>query len=258
MPKVDRIIMALTANAKYVGYWNYVSQLWAEKFSVVPTLIFYGTEQEYKSCHLRGSEIVRLNRIPEVTLNQDRDWACTWGLFYGASLFPNDICMLCGIDQIPLSGIFFDALRCLPNWDKYYVVGFGDAYSGSYFPSSHHVAHGQQFRTIYGIEASWEAEVKKVFATRHSYPKHVHEDAWGLDETYSSERLLAQKSKVLLMNLFWRMWHPRRIDRVNPTPADMERIRQGHFSEWHGLRPFESNNPATLARIYEAIPRYVW
>jgi hypothetical protein len=255
--KVDRVIMALTANPKYTGYWPYVSKLWTEKFGITPTLVFYGTEQEQLACGIRHGEFIRLNRIESVTLSREREWACTWGLFYGATLFPDDICMLSGIDQVPLSGLFFDELKKVPNWPSKYVVGFGDAYRGSYFPSSHHVATGKMFRKIYDIDPNWQMEIEKVYATRSRYPQHVAADCWGLDETYSSEFLLKHQD-VALMDIFWRLWHPRRIDRVNPTAADFDRIRHGYFSEWHGLRPFEANDQTVLAQLHEAIPVYTW
>lgn len=255
--KVARVIMALTANPNYTGYWPYVSNIWANKFGVTPTLVFYGTANEQAACGIRHGEVIRLDRISSVTLNRQREWACTWGLFYGATLFPNDVCMLVGIDQVPLSGLFFDELRKVPDWDSKYVIGFGDAYRATYFPSSHHVAKGALFQKIYGINPNWQTEVEKVFAARSRYPKHVAEDAWGLDETYSSE-FLVKHPAVALMDIFWNLWHPRRIDRTTPTATDFERIRHGYFSEWHGLRPFEANDPAILAKLQEAIPTYTW
>lgn len=256
-PRVDRVIVALTANSLYTGYWPYVAHIWTTKFGVTPTLVFLGTDGEQKSCGMLPGDVVRLDRIDSTTLNRNREWACTWGLFYGASLFPDDVCMLCGIDQVPLSGLFFDELRKVPNWDNRYVIGFGDAYHGAYFPSSHHVAKGRLFRSIYGVHPDWQTEIEKVFAARPRYAQHVAEDYWGLDETYSSD-LLLRHADYAVMNIFWKLWRPRRIDRTSPTACDLERVSQGFFSEWHGLRPFETNDPGLLSALSEAIPTYTW
>jgi hypothetical protein len=263
MPKVDRVILALTRNNNYLGYWPYVAEIWAMKFGVIPTLVFYGDPGERELCGLstQHGQIINLQRLSAVTLNLERDWACTWGLFYAASLFPDDVCMLAGIDQIPLGGMFFDQLRCIPSWQDNYVVGFGDAYRGHYFPSSHHVAKGSKFREIYRIEPTWKREVVKVFTSRWGSTVDG-KDAWGLDETYSSERLFARMKSsgdVILINTFWSHWQPNRIERETVlTDMHFEGIRKGQFSEWHGKRPFERNDPAVLARLKEAIPVYSW
>lgn len=263
MPKVNRVILALTRNKNYTGYWNYVSEIWATKFGVIPTLIFYGDPGEKELCNLSEAygEIVCLPRIPEVTLNLEREWACTWGLFFGASLYCDEICMLSGIDQIPLGGLFFDHLQKVPSWPDKYAIGFGDAYQGTHFPSSHHVARGSKFREIYDLNPCWQIEVTKVFSTRWRWAC-VMEDAWCLDEAYSSS-LLAQRIKqhqdVHPMDIFWRHWHPNRLERETVlTDMHFDGISKGQFSEWHGLRPFERNDPAVLERLKATIPVYSW
>lgn len=263
MPKVSRVILALTLNSNYIGYWNYVSQIWDECFRVLPTLVFYGTAEEQQKCNLssKHGEIIRLDRVPEVTVNLEREWACTWGLFYGASCFPDDICMLSGIDQIPLSGLFFDCVRQVPLWHEKYIIGFGDAYKGSYYPSSHHVARGSMFKKIYEMDDDWEVEVKKVFDCRHNFT--TCPDVWGLDEVYSSHFLKRHMEKnyhdVEALNLFWHCWQPYRLERETDLSAlDYGWVRQGRFPEWHGQRPFEANDQALVKRLAENIPSYSW
>ena len=90
MLRISRVIFTLTANAVYLPYWDIVSRVWNMKFGVIPTLIFNGSQEDMASCNLseKHGEIVRLDSVPEVVLNRDRDWSCTWSLFYGATLFP--------------------------------------------------------------------------------------------------------------------------------------------------------------------------
>jgi len=262
-PRINRLILTLTKNSAYTGYWNFVSEIWRTKFDLLPVLIFYGTEEELASCNLSSDygPIFRLERVPEVTLNTERDWACTWGLFYGATLFPDETCMLCGIDQIPLGPLFFDAVRAVPDWQNKYLIGFGDAYEHKYFPSSQHVALGSKFKEIYSIGDDWPTEVRRVFARRNDYST-VATDAWGLDEAYSSELLLRRMQThgdVQPLNIFWNTWVPARLERETVVDDNiLTRIRSGQCVEWHGRRPFEANSPGVLESIKQSIPVYKW
>jgi hypothetical protein len=103
---LDRVILVLSDNLLYEGFWEYSSKFWKNKFGVKPTLFFYGNQKNIKFDRNIG-EVYDLPFVEEACVNPHRDWACTWGLFYGSSLFENDICMTCGIDQAPLSDSFF-------------------------------------------------------------------------------------------------------------------------------------------------------
>lgn len=267
MKRVNRVIFALTPNPVYAGYWNVVSQVWRAKFGVTPTLMLNCADEELESFRSTLSqehgEILHAPSVPSVVLNKNRDWSCTWSLFWGASLFPDDICMLSGIDQLPLGGMFFDHLRQVPRWDERYVVGFGDAYEHAYYPSSHHVAKGSLFKDIYDIKDSWEAEVVRVFNTASSYTGIDPKDKWGLDEEYSSSllqaRMRAQPGQVAVMDIFWKKWHPRRLERGSSIDFHtLASLAEGNLSEWHMPRPFETVNPAALSVVESTIPVYKW
>lgn len=259
--RVDRIILTLTANPNYVGYWNFVSKVWRLKFSVIPTLVFNGTASELSSCGLSDQygEIVRLDRVDDVTVNRQREWACTWSLFFAAANFPTSVCMTCGIDQVPLNGRFFDALRAEKARDDAYVVGFADAYSvPNRFPSSHHVARGQTVKDVYKLEDSWTTEVRKVFALRQNFDQA--EDQWGLDESYSSHVLTNQLVRpVVFMRFFHPYWVSGRLDRGahKLSQFDLSAVARGQFTEWHGDRPFAATQEQQNA-LFNAIPEYQW
>ena len=266
MPRIDRVIIALTANPVYTGFWNYVAGVWRNKFHVKPTLIFYGSDAEFEAFHRTAAlgDFVHLPRVDAVTLNREREWACTWGLFYGAAQFPDEVCMLAGIDQVPLNGAFLDRIR--PLAADHYLVGLADAYApannpDAIYPSSHHVAQGCVFRKVFDLETSWPDEVQKVFASRSAY--YLPDDGWGLDEAYSSQ-VLRKRARTVgdveFCNTFWVFFHTTRLwrgkDRLDCM--DFEGIRAGRYSEWHADRPFEGNDPAALERLAQSIPEYSW
>lgn len=266
---VDRVLMCLTNNENYIDFWNYISKVYSVKFDTTPTLMFSGTEDELKELKDSGrlstkyGEIIHLPRVDGVVYDPKLDWTCTWGLFYGASLFPNDVCMLSGIDQIPLSGRFFNLLNNINPREKY-VIGFADAYghAGAGFPSSHHVGLGSFFKTIYGIENNWEDELTKVYNHRHLCTNLAQfPNFWGLDEAYSSKILndcITHGSKVPLVFVteFFHWWRSGRIDRVEGaiqlTPEVLESVKNSNHTEYHSVRPFSSNGNMEL--LFDNIP----
>lgn len=270
--KIDRTIMALTNNKNYVGFWNYTSKIWKTKFDIVPTLFFYGTIEEMDSLNLSKEygEIYLLPRCESVTSCKDLEWACTWGLFYGATRFLDDMCMLVGIDQIPLNTYFFEQWKDIPNVKEKYVVGFSDAYGDpetlsktTYFPSSHHIAYGKKFKEVYDINESWFLELTKVFSLRHSYylPNACN---WGLDEAHSASILkdrFISNNDIHLMKIFQSYWRHHRLDRSNMhqfETVNIEDIQNEKYCEFHAARPFEKNDQQLMEKIYEAIPSMNW
>jgi hypothetical protein len=162
--KIDKVIIAVDDNPTYVSFWNVVSPIWSEIFKIQPVLIFNGTTDEFNNLgfNVKENEFFIVNKIPNVSESRP-DWAVTWSLFWGASKFENDVCMLTGIDQIPLGTFFFEQIEKFSNDD--FVVGFSDAYrtytknSLGYFntntnvmyPSSHLVGKGKMFKEIFEI-----------------------------------------------------------------------------------------------------------
>ncbi|TXH14394.1 MAG: hypothetical protein E6R03_09355 [Hyphomicrobiaceae bacterium] len=209
-------------------------------FGFEPTLSFLGTESERKELRLEEhGEVVTLD--PSFGARRAvRDWRVTWGLFYAASLFPVDICMTHGIDQIPLSR-YFDSLFLCP--DKY-VVGLADAYgSDSIFPSSHHVAVGELFKSELEVENRWEDEITKVekYGEEHksefSLPFFDQRTFWGLDEIRSSSLLLRSPSADLKQGIFHSVLRQNRLDRGTSLHYDPRRLLEGGYSEIHCPRP---------------------
>lgn len=249
--KIDRVILAVNNNPVYTQHWNIVSPIWEKKFKIKPTLVFYGDEYEFKSLNFDTSKydfiiLPKLNEFSE----QNPDWVVTWALFYAASKFKNEICMLSGIDQIPLSSLFFEKIKDIDN-DKF-IIGFSDAYktydkntlgyfntkTNVLYPSSHLVGSGNNFKEIFDIDDEWYNEVKKVFTSKDRYylnNKFYSSKMWGIDECYSSEKLSLYKDekKIEKLDFFWEFFYPRRIDidgRIN-FDFNKDLLIDGYYSE---------------------------
>jgi hypothetical protein len=249
--KIDKVIIAVDDNPTYVSFWNVVSPIWSEIFKIQPVLIFNGTTDEFNNLgfNVKENEFFIVNKIPNVSESRP-DWAVTWSLFWGASKFENDVCMLTGIDQIPLGTFFFEQIEKFSNDD--FVVGFSDAYrtytknSLGYFntntnvmyPSSHLVGKGKMFKEIFEINDLWDEEITKVhsckdlyFLNCRSYPGKL----WGLDECYSSDKIVSyeNKNKIHHLDIFWNYWYKNRIDlSVFPeNNIEFEKLKSGFYSE---------------------------
>jgi len=249
--KIDRVILCLNANTTYVGFWNRVSKVWRLLFKVKPTLIFVGTEEQVRDLGLsdRYGEIHILPPDPVIS-NNTFTWDVTWGLFYGASMFPDDVCMTCGIDQIPLgSSMFWDEVAKVD--DDKFVVGFGRAYGhDEWYPSSHLVAKGKKFKEIFNLTSDFRSEVKKV----EEWGVNHCGIAWGLDELYSGH-ILKHHPDTVFLEIF-NDWRGARIDRSGKKEYDMEKLTNYEYSELHAPRPYEEHREY-LDTIIESILKEV-
>ena len=226
-------------------------------------------------------DIFRLKYVPEVDRSAfdtaNRNWSVTWSLFYGASLFSQDVCMTSGIDQLLLSDRYFNFIRqdMQPKEDDHVedkmIVPLADAYKGrgnvsTTFPTSHVVGKGWVFKQIMWIHDEWEEEIKKIFWARHiiNFTRgqtwyRLPENCWELDEQYFSvfirnDKLFGaprqkgqQKSDFsVLKDGFFEYWHPRRLCRGGNSGGGMrgkrhrytkQKCQDGYYIELHGDRP---------------------
>lgn len=246
--KIDRVIFCLNSNHLFDGFWNSFSRVWREKFNIIPTVFFSGTKEDLEKANLSNKfgDVIRIEPVPEVVVDYRLDWSITWSFFWGPTLFPDEVCMTSGIDQLPLSHMFFEAIASIPNDD--YVVGFSDAYTGmDHFPSSHHVSKGENFQKIYNIDPSWEKEVKKVFEKgKVKFKNQLGKNLWALDEVYSSSILrdAAHKSPSVFhfLKMFHSSWLPKRLCRSGLQEYNISSLRNGEYSELHSPRPYTEGN----------------
>jgi hypothetical protein len=272
--KIDRVILVLNNNPSYTHFLKVVSKVWKDNFNITPTLIFNGTQSEFDGNNfgILTEDYIIVNKVPEVS-EANPDWSVTWSFFWGASQFPNDTCLLAGIDQIPLGDFFFNKISEFSE-DKF-IIGFSDAYKDytkhtlGYFntstnvlyPSSHLVGKGQKFKEIFEINDKWEDEVLKVYNNRDRYHlknRFYKGKLWGLDECYASEKISVYKNQEDLVHLdiFWNYWIENRIDlcgKIN-SDFDINLLKEGHYSELT-TKNYQAHK-SKIENIINNIPKY--
>jgi hypothetical protein len=272
--KIDRVILVLNNNPTYTHFWKVVSKVWKNNFNIKPTLIFNGTQKEFdsKNFGIPPEDYIIVNTIPEVSEPQP-DWSVTWSFFWGASQFPNDTCLLAGIDQIPLGDFFFKKISEFS--DDKFIIGFSDAYKNytkdtlGYFntstnvlyPSSHLVGKGKKFKEIFEIDDNWKDEIVKVYNSQDRY--HLKNNfysvkLWGLDECYASEKISVYKNQedLIHLDIFWDYWVKNRIEVLgNLEPKfDINLLKEGHYSELTTKNYFL--HKSKIEKIINNLPKY--
>ena len=256
--KINRVILSSNANPTYADFWNPLSKVYSEKFGISPTLVWMGTEEEAKEFNISDEygEVIYQPFHPDFHI----PWQTTWALFWATQFYPEDVCIIMGIDQVPLSNRFFNKVHPLSDDD--YAMLIADAYrphfwdlEGSASPSSYHVAKGSTFDKVHQFEGDWLKEAEKVHASGVKGFWEDTEGRWGIDETYSCKKLRADHGVTIhSFNGFGELVEHRiECERHKETPYDVDRLRSGWYSESHLCRPF-GNHVEYITKLFNDIP----
>lgn len=239
--KIDKVLLCTDSNVNYHGYWNTVSKIWKNIFEIQPVLIFVGSKEEFEKCSFDVEEYIIFPKIKNV-----QTWHVTWSLFYATKHYKDQVCMISGIDQIPLSDYFFEQISYISE-DKY-IVGLSDCYanyntstigyfntkSNVMYPSSHHVAKGSLFCDIYDFEEKWEYEIQKLDILKHNYSFANNKNYWGVDECYSSDKISEYSPDKIELKEFAKSWFIKNriyLTKGEKTRFSKENILSQHYSE---------------------------
>jgi hypothetical protein len=262
--KIDRVLLATNNNPTYYEFWNPLSKLYKTHFDIQPTLIFSGSEEELRSIDLstKYGDVIR----QDIVSSKNVQWTTTWLPFYYTKLFPNEVCLTNGIDQIPLGSEFLiDIIKGISQ-DKY-VMLIDNAYQissgeidwrlGGKCPSAYHVAKGSVFNSVYKFSDTFQEEIAKI----ESLPlQPMWENYWGLDEAYSSNVLFQKQHDLDIIGLsrFETLLDGKRIDchRELEVPFDVSALQNNMYVECHACRPY-SKHYLYLDDLINNIPKFI-
>lgn len=261
--KIDRVILSTNNNPTYYQFWNPLSKLYKENFGIIPTLIFLGSESELESLSLSTEygDIIRQDIVP----SKDISWTTTWALFYFTKKFPNDVCLINGIDQIPMGSRFLiDIIKEIN--DEKYVMLIDNAYTimnkrkdwseGGHSPSAYHIAKGEIFDKVYSFEETFADEIKKIEGSS----LNSMWGTWGMDEAYSSQVLYSKKNEIEIecLSKFGEILGGGRLEcqRSLEVPYDLEKLKNNGYIECHSCRPYLTHKKY-LDGIFDNVPKFV-
>lgn len=262
--KVTRVILSSNNNPVYSQFWNPISQVYAEKFGITPTLVWFGKEQDVQDLKLSRihGEII----VQEPDLRYHIGWQSAWTIFYYMKFYPDDVFCTMGIDQIPLSPLL---IRDIPSTvpDDTYLMLADDAYTPSHWakpggtsPTSFHIMKGSIANKVYSFEDTYYKELQKIFSSGiHAYYEEGGEN-WGLDESYSSHKLRQYADaggKVDSKSIF-KFICERRIEcmRCNEPDYSESMLMSGGYGDAHLCRPFLVHK-TYLEKMFKLIPRMI-
>lgn len=233
--KPDLVIHSSDANPFYLDFWPLVSKVWRLRFGIEPVLVFIGDESV--PLDETYGRVIRLRPLPDVPVYLQ----CQWVRFWIPSQFPDKVCLLSDIDMFPVSRSYFvDQLASIPD-SKYVHLNANHPF----IPVCYHVARGDTFKEVLGLEAQWEDSIRALYAKQLGHDCYAQDPSnpilkdkpqWGADEEATTQTLRAYPDRSRFV------CPPRRHDRLDRsawrwTP---QQIRDDRFADAHSIRPYSA------------------
>jgi hypothetical protein len=246
--KLDIVIHSSDSNPMYLDFWPLVSKVWNIRFGLRPLLVYIDEDHTIPIDTTYG-DVIKMKPLPDIP----KYLQCQCVRFWIATQYPDKICMTSDIDMFPVSKAYFlDTLAGVPN-DKYVHLNANmTTLTGYliYLPVCYHVAKGSLFRKVHDIEPSWPefmGKLNRIAAVPNRYNQSVEflkdKPQWGIDEDYTTERILSYPDRSLFLMV--NRTHAR-IDRSDWKWTE-EDIKADVYADSHSIRPYR--DPENRHRI---------
>ena len=207
--KPTKVIIATDSNPVYYPFWNTVSKFWSEVIGIEPVLIYVGKESpSILNLSDKYGEIVHFN-LRDKNLNFKTSTMAQVIRHFGATLYPNDVCILSDADMLPMSKDYYVNQKEVLNFKGDICFYSSDSPAPDRYPMCYIAAKGNVFEEIIGANYhQFEEEI----------PKWISEGyGWDTDERVFFKKW--KKSRFVDSSLFLkRGWTnniaTNRIDRV--------------------------------------------
>jgi hypothetical protein len=217
--KIQKAIMSVDDNPLYSDFWSLVSMVWKNRFNIDPVLIYFGSDKMDE----KYGEVKYVKPIENIPIYLQTQWARMWF----TSTEKETTFITSDIDIFPIRKDFFiDQVKTVD--DNKYVHLFG---SHRPLPICYHVAKGKMFKKVLQLDESFEESMNKLLNSESFRISHMGFDKWGLDESYSTAKILnhATKEDILLLPNNIEL----RLDRANWPSA----YKVDNYIDSHSLRP---------------------
>lgn len=248
--KIDRVILSSNNNRDYLEFWDVVSEAWNVHVGIRPTL-FVISEKEINLSNKNG-DIYYQNPHETIPTAQQAQII----RFFGATLFPEEMCLISDLDMLPLQdGYFNDPVKSVGKDNILFYSA--DAYlpnDPAYpaFPMCYMCASGKTFKEILSTDINDFLNDVPLWM-KDSY-------GWYTDEKVFFKKWWNWKEKDQ-RSVFLRRGFNRgpaitmgRIDRSESSSYDNSMLLSGRYIDYHMPRPF-SENRGKIMEIYEKAQR---
>ena len=253
--KIDIALHSCDSNPLYLDFWPLVSKVWRLRMGVEPVLIYIDENHDIPIDTTYG-RVLKLKPTPGVPLYIQ----AVWGRFWGATLFPDKVCIVSDIDMFPVSRTYFirniesipdtKYVHLFPPQDKmpprptglvrkkYFV------HPDPTFPVCYHVGKGAVLSWVLKLNPDWNTSVGDIAA--HPFPAdQKYRPQWGIDEAYTSSLMRAYPDQ----SIFTYCLRPfGRIDRSRWAYAAHE-IKNDDYGDCHSVRPL--SDPENRRKVNE-------
>jgi hypothetical protein len=248
--KIDRVILASNNHKNYIEFWPIVAKAWRH-FGVEPTLLY--TDEDDSAVDYSVGEVVRIPQIKNLNtafVAQNSRLLCP-------ALFPDEVCIISDIDNMPLSkDYYFNPIAEL-SADKF-VIYRPHACPPEQISIMWNAALGTTWGEIFYIETmedvintlvSWYPQEYKVFPGDGA----VH-DTWFTDQVLLRKYVEAFRkgNQNRIVELDDNKSGFFRLDRLCNDPKHSTDFKTDtHYSDYHMPRPY-SLNKHTIDEVYRS------
>ena len=260
--KIEKVIVSTNCNPLYFDFWKSFSYVWKEKMGADPVLVYIDKDPDAAQIDDRWGQVIRVKSVdgvPEYLQTQ-------WSRFFFARLFPDAICMTSDIDMYPLDRAYFmDEFTVDAADGKWHLHLNGNGVTGKYddwflgkcnLTVCYHVNYGRQFPEIFGMENTWEDEIRRLHAMnlgkdQSQWAEHLKGmNNWGAEEDYTTE-VLRKKGFQNALKVYAKGLFGHRFDRSSWEMCK-QAMHSYKFIDCHSLRPFAENRE----RILQVLSHY--
>lgn len=251
--RIDIALHSCDSNPMYLDFWPLVSKVWRLRMGIEPVLIYIDENHDIPIDTTYG-RVFKLKPTADIPLYIQ----AVWGRFWGATLFPDKVCIVSDIDMFPISkNYFITDIASIP--DSKYVHLFPPTHRmpprprsvvrkkylvhlESHFPVCYHVGKGSVLASVLKLNENWDTSVRDL-ATFPLPSAETKRPQWGIDEMYTTSLLLAHPDQSIFV---YQLRPYARIDRSRWVYSPYE-IRDDLYGDCHSVRPL--SDPENRSKV---------
>jgi len=247
--KIDRVILASNSQKNYIEFWPTVAKAW-KRFGVQPTLLY--TDENDTSVDYDVGDVVS---IPQIK-NLDTAFVAQNSRLLCPALFPDEVCLISDIDNMPLSrNYFFSPLEDLTS-DKF-VIYRPSACPPDQISIMFNAALGKTWGDVFSIKTM--DDVVNTLISWYPQDYQAWLDVGSVHDTWFTDQVLLrqyiEKFRKNNSDRIVELDDDRsgffRLDRITDDPKHSTVYRQNsHYSDFHMPRPY-SEHKSLIDKIYK-------